>query len=472
MIQQRRAKESELQGLHSFLTDNHKLRHKAHWEAKSDVIVTQANFSKRFSELRQVHNQQLDVRRNKLLQLLQSEEETYRQEYINRQETPEDIRRRMAERLNELKSVRETERKDQVAEKNERRWRNSADELRTQEGKLAAMHCKLSQEKQMWEKEQQEIMMQEEEKIYNELWLEDKRRKDNDELERLRKKEEMTNERLSYLNWQRNLRENQKRALSEREQMEKQMLNEEWDKEKMREQAIRRERDRILRDRNLEIIQHNELTKQLKTDEEVRERELDKVLINEIVKRELSEEQEELNEKVRRRLEAKEMIKHYNLRARQEGDLEKMIEEYAKAENDEQWRRLDKKWEMEEKARIMLMSEVYQSRALELEYKKKVQYEEKERDRIEKERIAREVAQAEELERMRKTAVRMNKVQNQDHLQWQIEEKEKRRTKTLQEEMLEKRAAKLAEIQYQRKIEDEKKRGMELLDALRAKRPY
>ena len=145
------------------------------------------------------------------------------------------------------------------------------------------------------------------------------------------------------MNWQRNLKENQKRVLTEREQVEKQMLNEEWDKEKQREQAIKRERDRVLRDRNLEIIQHNELTKQFKSEEEQKERELDRNLINEIVKKENEEELRELDEKTRRRLEAKEMIKHYGLRAKQESDLERMIEEYVKAENDEQWKRLDRK---------------------------------------------------------------------------------------------------------------------------------
>ena len=380
MIQQRRAKESELQGLHGFLADNHNLRHKAHWEAKSDGIVTKANFNKRFEEIRAVHNELLENRRRKLAELLRMEDEQYKKEYVEKQETPEDIRKRMAERLDELRSTREAERKQEVSTKYEQRWRDSADELRNQEGKLAAMHCRLQQEKQMWEKEQLEKQIQEEEKIFNELWLEDKKRKDNDELERLRKKDELNQERLAYLNWQRNIRDNQKRALSEREQMEKQMLNEEWNKEKQREQAIKRERDRILRDRNLEIIQHNELTKQLKYEEEQRERELDKVLINEIVKKEMAEEQLELDQKVRRRIEAKEMIKHYNLRAKQEGDLERMIEEYAKAENDEQWRRLDKKWEMEEKARIMLMTEVYESRAREMAEKRQLIEEEKERE--------------------------------------------------------------------------------------------
>lgn len=419
-----------------------------------------------------MHTQQLEIRRKKLQDLLRLEDEQYKKEYIDRQETPEDIRKRMAERLDQLKSSREFERSQEVNAKYEQRWRESADELRNQEGKLSAIHCRLHQEKQMWEKEQQELMNKEEERIYNELWLQDKQKKDLQELERLKKKDELNQERLRYLDWQRNLRENNRKALSEREQMEKQMLNEEWDKEKQREAALKRERDRILRDRNLEIIQHNDLTKQLKQEEEQRERDLDRQLISEIIKREEAEEQEELENKIRRRLEAKDMIKHYNLRSKQEGDLERMIEEYAKAENDEQWRRLDKKWDMEEKARIMLMTEVYESRARDISLKRQRENEEREKERLEKERIAREVAQAEELERMRKTAARLNKVQNQDHLRWQIEEKERKKMMGYQEEMLEKRAAKLAEIQYQKKIEDEKKKGMELLDALRAKRPY
>ena len=120
----------------------------------------------------------------------------------------------------------------------------------------------------------------------------------------------------------------------------------------------------------------------------------------------------------------------------------------------------------------MLMTEVYESRARNIVEKKNITDEENERDRIAKEKISRDVAQADELERIRKSSLRDKKVQNQDHLKWQIEEKERRKTQTLQEEMLEKRAAKLAEMQYLKKIEGEKKRGMELLDALRAQRPY
>ena len=239
-----------MQGLHGYLTDDHNLRHKAHWEAKSDDIVTNTNFKRRFEEIRAAHNQQLGNRRNKLTDLFQAEEAQYKSEYIEKQETPEDIRKRMANRLEELRSARESERKQEVSSKYEKRWRDGADELRNQEGKIAAMHCRLTQENQMWEKEQLEKELQEEQNIYNELWLQDKKRKDNIELERLKNKDELNQKRLTYLNWQRNLKENQKRVLTEREQVEKQMLNEEWDKEKQREQAIKRERDRVLRSRN------------------------------------------------------------------------------------------------------------------------------------------------------------------------------------------------------------------------------
>ena len=75
----------------------------------------------------------------------------------------------MANRLEELRSARESERKQEVSSKYEKRWRDGADELRNQEGKIAAMHCRLTQENQMWEKEQLEKELQEEQNIYNEL---------------------------------------------------------------------------------------------------------------------------------------------------------------------------------------------------------------------------------------------------------------------------------------------------------------
>ena len=116
-----------------------------------------------------------------------------------------------------------------------------------------------------------------------------------------------------------------------------------------------------------------------------------------------------------------------------------------------------------------LLAQDYQQH---LALKKQRELDEKELDRLEKERIQNHIRQQEDEEQQRRAAMRNTKLQHQDDLRWQIEDKDHRRQRDLQEEMYEQRAAKLAEIQYQRMIEEERKKGMALLDELRSKRPY
>lgn len=56
-------------------------------------------------------------------------------------ETPEQVRQKMAQRLFELKSQREQERQDEVARRMDRRFKETADELRKEESKFMTQHC-------------------------------------------------------------------------------------------------------------------------------------------------------------------------------------------------------------------------------------------------------------------------------------------------------------------------------------------
>lgn len=60
--------------------------------------------------------------RQKLAQMLAEEDEIYRKEIIDMQETPEQIRERMARRVKELKEEKEKRRKEEVNEKLEKRF--------------------------------------------------------------------------------------------------------------------------------------------------------------------------------------------------------------------------------------------------------------------------------------------------------------------------------------------------------------
>lgn len=82
--------------------------------------------------------------------------------------------------------------------------------------------------------------------------------------------------RMTYLNWQRDLRENRKLEEEEKERYEKAMLTQEWQAEKERQRQRELERAKLMRERNLEILDHNEYTRQLKLQEELEEKERDK----------------------------------------------------------------------------------------------------------------------------------------------------------------------------------------------------
>ena len=113
------------------------------------------------AEFRKQNEELLNARREKLVALLTTEEKQYEQEFFANLETPEQVREKMAKRLNELRSKREEMRKEEVEKKLETRFRQSADELRKLDSQFVAVNTKLEQEQQMLEKvKRQEDQMQ------------------------------------------------------------------------------------------------------------------------------------------------------------------------------------------------------------------------------------------------------------------------------------------------------------------------
>ena len=104
------------------------------------------------SELKQQHEEMLEQRRQKLVALLTEEEKQYEQEFFANQETPEQVREKMAKRLQELRTKREQKRKDEVQKRLDIRFEKSADELRKLDSQFQAVNTKLDQEQQMLEK--------------------------------------------------------------------------------------------------------------------------------------------------------------------------------------------------------------------------------------------------------------------------------------------------------------------------------
>ncbi len=81
-------------------------------------------------------NSHFIIKYNRLKALLDAEDRVYEEEFMANLETPEQVREKMAQRLNELKQRREEERVEEVNRRLEQRFKDTTDDLRKEAGKF------------------------------------------------------------------------------------------------------------------------------------------------------------------------------------------------------------------------------------------------------------------------------------------------------------------------------------------------
>lgn len=76
----------------------------------------------------------------------------YEKEFQDNLETPEQVRAKMAERLNEIKAQREEERQMVVQQAMDRKFKMETDDLRKEETSFMVAGCNIEREKQLMDK--------------------------------------------------------------------------------------------------------------------------------------------------------------------------------------------------------------------------------------------------------------------------------------------------------------------------------
>ncbi len=89
------------------------------------------------------------------------------------------------------------------------------------------------------------------------------------------------------------------------------MLKEQWQREQEQERELERQKHLLNKERNLELLRHNDAEKILKEDQLRAERERDKDMLNRAISREKEIERLENEERQRRRNEVIELQKFY-----------------------------------------------------------------------------------------------------------------------------------------------------------------
>jgi hypothetical protein len=228
----------------------------------------------------------LNLRRKKLSNLLGSEEAQYRNEIITSQETPADVLKRMEKELMELRRQRLSEKDNDVQKLNERRFYESADELRKNDSQAFAVECYLEQENQMLDKMKRREKEKIEEMFYVKLNEFDNMKK----IENEKKDEEKHKNKLKniydYQQWQRDQKNKELEHINQIKERENERLKEQW----RRDQEVEEKNEKDRKAMNVQV--YRDIEEFNRKEEEDRKKKInfekmkDKELIDSIVAKE------------------------------------------------------------------------------------------------------------------------------------------------------------------------------------------
>ena len=411
----------------------------------------------------------MNIKRKKLSNLLNSEELQYRNEIINSQETSEDVKRRMERELMELRKDRLSQENNDIQKLNEKRFYESADELRKNDSQAFAFECYLEQENQMLEKMKRREKEKQEEMFYVKLNEFDTRKKiENEKKEEQKQKSKLKNI-YDYQQWQRDQRNQELQHNYEINERENQRLKEQWRRDKESDEQNERNRKEM----NIQVYKDIEYFN--KKEEEERKKKLnfekmkDKELIDSIVAKEQALDLIDKQEKEKKIKEFYENKKYLEYVINQKKEAEIWMDKIAQEEADKEYKKEMEEWKKQEEKRIQLLKDVYKGREDALKYKKQQIENEKNILKQERQDLDQKVNEYYNyLEQIKKNEAEKRK-NHQNQLRYQIQEKERLRKREMQDTLYEERAAQLWEQDYQNKINEQRALHLKRLQAIKEK---
>ena len=411
----------------------------------------------------------MNLKRKKLSNLLNSEEFQYRNEIINNQETSDDVKRRMERELMELRKERLSQENNDIQKLNEKRFYDSADELRKNDSQAFAFECYLEQENQMLEKMKRREKEKQEEMFYVKLNEFDTKKKiENEKKDEIKQKNKLKNI-YDYQQWQRDQKNQEMQHNYEINQLENERLKEQWRRDK--ESDERNERNR--KEMNIQVYKDIEYFN--KREEEDRKKKLDiekmkdKQLIDSIVAKEQALDLIDKQEKERKIKEFYENKKYLEYVINQKKEAELWMDKIAQEEADKEYKKEMEEWKKQEDKRIQLLKDVYKGREDALKYKKQQIENEKNIIKQERQDLDQKVNEYYNyLEQIKKNEAEKRKT-HQNQLRYQIQEKDRLRKREMQDKLYEERAAQLWEQDYQNKIDEQRALHLKRLQAIKEK---
>ena len=372
----------------------------------------------------------------------------------------------------ELRKQRLSEKSLDIQKLNERRFYQSADELRKNDSQAFAVECYIEQENQMLDKMKRREKEKKEEMFYVKLNEFDNMKK----IENEKKDEENHKNKLKniydYQQWQRDQKNKELQHMNEINEREKERLKEQWRRDKEVEDQNEKERKAM----NVQV--YRDIEEFNRKEEEEKKRKLsfekmkDKELVDSIVAKEKALDLIDKKEKEKKIKEFHENKKYLEFVMNQKKEAELWMDKIAQEEADKAYKKEMEEWQKEEEKRIQLLRDVYKGREDALKYKKQQLEEQKNIMAKERKDLDQKVNDYYDyLEQINKNEAEKRKM-HQNQLRYQIQEKEQLRKREMQDLLYEERVAQLWEQDYQNKIDEQKTLHYNRLKEIREKNAY
>ena len=469
-IEKTRGLEDKIRNYKSYIVDDKYLRQIAHWENTTTASLYKNREQEEINSLNYQKEIFLNMRRNKLSNLLKKEYEQYHQELMNNMDTPEHQRQMMEEKLNKLKQMKEQERLKFVELQKEKIFYNDNEEVRKHDNEYNTIKTCFDQEDQMIDKMKRRYNNYLEEKAFDDInkidYLKKVEREKKEEQERIRKNKELN----EYRDFQRKQEMENLERINELNKLEKERLKKQWEIDEQNELKEKIYKLELNKKVNEDIEYYNKIEKQKRDEKEKIEKEQDKKMISEIVKKERALDEIDRMEKLKKKDELLQNAKFLQYKMKLKKEEEEWMDKLADEERERQYQKEQNQWLKEQAARIELMKEVYKSRAEEIMRKKNLEEKEKQELIKEREILDKEINNYnDQYWKLKEDELKKNK-EEQDILKYQMQQKINLKNREKQEEMYQKRMAELLEEEYQNKLKALRQIHLQKLEALKKKR--
>ena len=469
-IEKTRGLEDHIRNYKSYVIQDHRHRQIADFENKNSAIIYKNQEQDEIDSLKRQKENFLNIRRNKLSNLLKREYEQYHRELFMNQDTPEHQRQMMEKKLQELKDLRENERQKFLDLQKEKIFYNDNEEVRKQDSEYNELKCYLEQENQMVDKLKRRYNNYLEEKAFDDVnkldYYKKLEREKKEKEEQIRKNKECN----EYRDFQRQQELDNLQRMNELNKLEKQKLKEQWkmdEENELKEKIYKRELNKKV---NEDIEYYNELEKKKREYNEKLEKEQDKKMINDILRKERALDEIDRLEKLRKKDELMKNQNFLKYKMQLQKEEEEWMDKLADEERERQYQKEEEKWLKEQAARIELMKDVYRDRAEAVMRKKNIEEQEKKELLKEREILDKEIEKYNDLYwKLKEEEYKKNK-NEQEILKRQMQQKINQKNREKQEEMYQKRMAELLEMEYQNKLRELRQIHLQKLEALKRTR--